>query len=132
METLEQILTERGLAPDDVTFVVDLINERNAEFAQQQAAQLVKLVFLRVEKDSAAGCALRRALGFSGGVSLARAARDFLITKQALECMQAKLESQLGPLSFLSREARAGELAASKNGKNRKETGPFRGQLPHR
>jgi hypothetical protein len=106
MTHLEEQLIARGLPEDDVTFVVELVEETNAALARAQAAHLLRLIFLRVERDSAAGCALRRALGFSGGVSLARAAKDFCVTKQYLDSLQAALEEKLGPLSFLAAGAR--------------------------
>jgi hypothetical protein len=124
MTDLEQKLTDRGFSPDDITTIVDVIEEQDAGTARQQAAQLLHLVFIRVGRDSAAGCALRRALGFSGGLSLARAAGDFLVSKQYLEDLQSKLEAQLGDLSFLARQARDTPLPPS--------TGPSGGSAGHR
>lgn len=116
MINIEQQLLDRGISPEDVTFIVDLLEDKTAEAARRQAAHLLTVIFLRVERDSVAGCALRRALGFSGGVSLSRAARDFVVSKQYLEDLQAKLEDQLGDLSFLSRQAREGDPPASPAG----------------
>lgn len=106
MTDLESQLIDRGLSAEDVTYVVDLIENRSAEFARSQAARLLHVIFLRVERDSAAGCALRRGLGFSSDASLARAARDFCVSKQYLHDLQLKLEAQLGELSFLAKGAR--------------------------
>jgi len=100
MTDIEQALTDHGFSSEDVTFIVDLINDRNANEARSQAAQLLHVIFLRVDKDSIAGCALRRALGLSGGVSLARAAKDFCVTKQYLEDLQSELQARVGDLSF--------------------------------
>ena len=100
MTDIEQTLTDRGFSPDDINFVIDLIEDRNGAAARRQAGQLIHVIFLRVEKDSVAGCALRRALGFSGGVSLARAAKDFCVTKQYLEDLQSDLEGKVSGLSL--------------------------------
>ena len=100
MTDIEQTLTDRGFSPEDINFVIDLIEDRNGAEARRQAAQLLHVIFLRVEKDSVAGLALRRALGFSGGVSLARAAKDFCVTKQYLEDMQSDLEARLNGLGL--------------------------------
>ena len=107
MIDLEQRLSDRGFSPEDVTYIVDLFEEDQADEIRRAAARLVCAIFLRVEKDSAAGCALRRALGFSGGVSLSRAAKDFCVSKQYLETLQSEIERQLGQeLTFMSRAAR--------------------------
>jgi hypothetical protein len=106
MTETEQQLSDRGFSADDINFIIDLLDDKTGAAARAHASRLLCLIFLRVEKDSAVGCALRRALGFSNGVSLARAARDFVVSKQYLEDLQARLEEQLGELSFLSRQAR--------------------------
>lgn len=100
MTELEQALIDRGLDPEDVTFVVDQVEGHNASATLNRAAQFIHLVFLRVGRDSPAGCALRRALGFSSEASLSRAANDFLVSKQYLHDLQCELEAQLGELSF--------------------------------
>jgi hypothetical protein len=143
MTDLEQQLTERGFGPDDVTYIVDLMEDRQGTAARSQAAQLVRLIFLRVEKDSVAGCALRRALGFSGGVSLSRAAKDFCVTKQYLEDLQSELEGKLGALAFIMREVRAAAVPSDGGGAKKSEktnktgsfcrsTGPFGRSYDHR
>jgi hypothetical protein len=100
MTDLEQALIDRGLPADDVTYIADLVEASQAAIARAQAGQLLHLIFLRVGRDSAAGCALRRALGFSSDTSLARAAREFCVSKQYLHDLQTGLEAQLGPLRF--------------------------------
>ena len=76
--------------------------------AMERAAQLLYLVFLRVGRDSAAGCALRRALGCSSLESVEQAAEQFGVKPGQLRSLQATLESQLGELSFLSKREREG------------------------
>lgn len=107
MTNLEQQLIDRGITADDVTFIVDLVEADQADLARAQAAHLIQLIFLRVERDSAAGCALRRALGFSSEASLSRAAKEFCCSKQYLHDLQSDLEEKLGSLSFLAGHARA-------------------------
>lgn len=93
------------------------------ELVLARAAELIRLIMLRVERDSAAGCALRRALGFSGGASFAKAAKDFGCSKQHLHTLQMRLEGQLGPLAFMSRAERDARAAS---------TGPSGGGALHR
>ena len=105
MTELENLLSDRGLADEDVTFIVDYVEHHQAGMAREQAAQLIKLIFLRIGRDSPAGMALRRALGFSGGASLARAAKDFCVSKQYLHDLQSELAKDLGNLAFRPVEA---------------------------
>ena len=118
MTDFEQQLLDRGFSKEDITFIGDLLEDDHAAAARAQAAQLLHRIFLRVGRDSAAGCALRRALGFSSDVSLARAASDFVVTKQYLHDLQGDLEAQLGPLSFVSRANSARQAADSDAAKN--------------
>lgn len=76
------------------------------EAALQKAAAFLHLVFLRIGRDSAEGCALRRALGFSSEKSFAKAADDFVVTEEYLGRLHAQLQAKLGDLSFLSKRRR--------------------------
>lgn len=103
----EEQLQGLGLDTEQVTAVVDIMERETSRIALAQAAQLLHVIFLRVERDSTYGCALRRALGFSSGESLARAAKAFGVSKQYLHNLQTELEQQLGQdLCFISRQAR--------------------------
>ncbi len=106
MTDLEHTLLACGLPPSYCDLVVDAVEERNARTVRSQAGHLLHLIFLRIDRDSVAGCALRRALGFSGGISLTRAAKDFCVSKQYLEELQSELEAKLGDLSFLAQQDR--------------------------
>lgn len=122
MNDLEQKLNDQGFSHEDIVLITDLVDERDGETARAQAAEFLHRVFLRVEKDSAAGCALRRALGFSGENSLERAAKDFCVKKQYLHTLHLDLEMKLGDLAFLSRAAREEQTA---NTKTQGRPGPF-------
>lgn len=113
MTELETLLSERGLSDEDVTFIVDYVEQHHAELARGFASQLLKLVFLRIGRDSPYGMALRRALGFSGGASLARAAKDFCVSKQYLHDLQTEVAKDLGNLAFRPVEA-VGEVSPTK------------------
>lgn len=122
MNNLEQKLSDQGFSHEDVVLITDIVDERDGETARAQAAEFLHRVFLRVEKDSAAGCALRRALGFSGENSLERAAKDFCVKKQYLHTLHLDLEMKLGELAFLSRAAREEK---NESAKSHGRAGPF-------
>jgi len=83
-----------------------LDNNAIDDLARSKAAALLHLVFLRVGRDSTAGCALRRALGFSSAKDLKRAAEAFCVPPSYLDRIQRSLEGQLGDLSFLAKHER--------------------------
>jgi hypothetical protein len=121
LTALETDLLGRGFTSDQVATVTELVNHREFsdvpnidDITARRAAELIRVIFLRVERDSPAGCALRRALGFSGGVSFARAAADFGVSKQHLHNLQEQIEAQLGhELTFLAKQRRAAEAAVT-------------------
>lgn len=100
MTALEEALRERGFDDSEITDIVEVFEQHQAGANDgiAPAAEFLRLVFLRVEKDSPVGCALRRALGLSGGASFRRAAADFCVTKQHLHALQTELEAKLGTL----------------------------------
>jgi hypothetical protein len=121
MTDLRDAIEAMGYSRVEALEILDVV-ERNAAAEREairveceiaRAAELIRLIFLRVDRDSPAGCALRRALGFSGGASFAKAAKDFGVSKQYLHTLQAELEQKLGPLAFLSAAERAARHAST-------------------
>lgn len=93
---LEGRLLHRGFTPGQVIEVTDLIEDKTRPAAIAQVAELVSRIMHAVGYDTAAGCALRRALGYSGGLSRRRAARDILIPEQQLQVIQLEIERHVG------------------------------------
>lgn len=94
-------LIELGLAPGDVSAIGDLIEDMLRPVANEMVVELITKVFQSIGPDNPAGCALRRALGFSGGPSFRRAAKDMLLSEDQLVTLHARIEARIGrPLGF--------------------------------
>lgn len=94
----EDQLAELGLTPQQIDAVLELIEQRALALATPRAAEFLRRVFLRVDRDSVAGRALSRALGFTDDISLARAAKAFCVSKQYLHVLEDDLRARLAGL----------------------------------
>lgn len=93
--TTEEELEDMGLSSEQIACIVALMERRAQSEAVIYAGELIHRVFLRVDRDSVAGRALSRALGFTSDESLARAAKAFGVSKQYLHRIQAEIESKV-------------------------------------
>lgn len=93
--TDEQRIIELGLKPEQIDAVLHLLEERARDLATPRAAEFLRRVFLRADRDSVAGRALARALGFTDDISCERAAKAFCVSKQYLNLMENELRQRL-------------------------------------
>lgn len=117
----EQIEEIFGLSPTprQTARFYDLIETKSREEALPYSAHFLQMVFQRVDRDSVAGRALARGLGFSTAFSLERAAADFGVSRQYLHRLQGEIEMRLGPLN-----ARAAAKTESCLGASPENAGP--------
>lgn len=92
---IEDELAAMGYGPEQISEIADLVDRELDQRALPRMAEVLHRIFLRVDRDSIAGRALSRALGFTNEQSLERAARDFGVSKQYLHLLEAKLAAQL-------------------------------------
>ncbi len=92
---IETALTGRGCTPDQIREAVELVGCEVESRAIPRMAEVLHRIFLRLDRDSVAGRALSRALGFTNGQSLGRAARDYGMSKQYLHKLESALAAKL-------------------------------------
>lgn len=115
MNDFSATLAARGFTSQQIGTILEILQDRDPRelsdleaIVSRRTADLIRVIFLRVERDSAAGCALRRALGFSDNRPLSAAAADFGVSKQHLHNLQEEIETKLGTdLTFIARAQRA-------------------------
>ncbi len=95
---IEETLHDRGYTPAQVAEITTIVDAAHAELSHDAVKTVLLRVFMRVDRDSVAGRALARALGFTGDQSLARAAKDFGVSKQYLHRLEEEIRLRLGKL----------------------------------
>ncbi len=87
---IEDTLSAAGYSPEEIAELAPLLDRDREDRAIIIAGEFIHRVLLRLERDSLEGRALARALGFTNGRSLERAAGDFCVSKQYLQRIEAE------------------------------------------
>lgn len=95
---IDDKLLELGYTPEQVAEITALVDASHAELSRDAVATILRRLLVRLDKDSIAGRALARSLGFGSEQSLARAAGEFGVSKQYLHRLESDLRERVdGP-----------------------------------
>ncbi len=93
--TIREQLEDLGLTPEQIEKIEGIVEREVEAEAIPKAGELLRRIFIRLDRDSTHGRAVARALGMTSHVSFERAAAAFCVSKQALQQLQEVAEAKL-------------------------------------
>lgn len=97
-DMIEEQLEAKGYSPEEVREIMMIVDAARTELSRDATSTVLRRILIRLDRDSVAGRALARALGFTSEKSLAGAAEAFGVSKQYLHHLESNLRAQLRDL----------------------------------